>query len=150
MKLSRPDLLLNTFVSYAGITNPQHTGKLMRDGCESRRWSCIVVLMQLFKRKPMFKYHSWTPECPPLPLLPALVGRMGASEFPAGWGFPLLSPWLHLPLSHAAHCSKSDLCRNLISFIKLQVTQGQVHLCFFHSVKLRILYVEDGQGMPAK
>lgn len=78
------------------------------------------VLMQLFKRKPMFKYHSWAPKCPPLPLLPALVG-MGASEFPAGWGFPLLSPWLHLPLSR-----------------------------FYHSVKLRILNVEDGQGMPAK
>lgn len=96
----------------------------------------------------MFKYHSWIPECPPLPLLPALVG-MGASELPTGWGFPLLSPWLPLPLSCAAQ-TKSDLCGNLIFFIKLQITQGQLHLCFYHSVKLRILDVEDGQGMPAK
>lgn len=86
----------------------------------------------------------------PLPLRPTLVG-MGASEFPAGWGVPCVEsmapPAFHTLLTAQ---TKSDLCRNLISFIKLQITQGQLHLCFFHSVKLRILYVEGGQGMPAK
>lgn len=116
-----------------------------------RRWPCIVLFWCSFLNENLCLNTTPGPQNVPLYLSCPPWWGWGHLSSPQGGGFLC---WVrgstclfHVPLTAQ---TKSDLCRNLIFFIKLQITQGQLHLCFYHSVKLRILNVEDGQGMPAK
>lgn len=107
-------------------------------GCQMKGISVSsTVLMQL-----VTDLHLHTLPNPRMssPMSPALLA--------GGWGgagFFLWSSWLGLSLSHVQFTVQhfSNLCINLISFIKLQIPKRQVHLCSFHSVQLSAFCMQN-------